>query len=276
MVADYHVHTSYCGHARGEIHEYIERAVSIGLDEIGFTDHLGRYYLSKSQRKKHWDWGIKDHDLPEYFDTLSKMKEKYKDQITVKIGLEIDYIKGAEETASEIMTRFPLDYTICSIHSLPGIGPKHLYQYKDRDPLPIYTEYFSAANDALKCGIFRVLAHLDFIWRYIPWPVEYSQQIYQNIKKTVETAANSPTLMEINVNGFIGEFQNKISNIRPFSFMTEEIARRNTGITIGSDAHEPKAVGYMFSEMFEYLTKQGIKTFCTFDDRDVLIHKIPL
>ena len=36
---DYHIHTKLCKHAEGEIHQYIESAISAGLAEIAFTDH---------------------------------------------------------------------------------------------------------------------------------------------------------------------------------------------------------------------------------------------
>ncbi|MCD4692171.1 MAG: PHP domain-containing protein, partial [Calditrichales bacterium] len=40
MTADYHIHTKLCKHARGEMEEYVEQALRIGLKEIAFTDHI--------------------------------------------------------------------------------------------------------------------------------------------------------------------------------------------------------------------------------------------
>lgn len=37
---DYHILTNLCGHATGEMEEYVERAIDFGLQEIGFSDHL--------------------------------------------------------------------------------------------------------------------------------------------------------------------------------------------------------------------------------------------
>ena len=39
LPADYHMHTPLCRHAAGEPVDYARRAVEIGLDEIGFSDH---------------------------------------------------------------------------------------------------------------------------------------------------------------------------------------------------------------------------------------------
>ena len=37
---DYQVHTSLCGHATGKMEEYVERAIELGLAEIGFSGHF--------------------------------------------------------------------------------------------------------------------------------------------------------------------------------------------------------------------------------------------
>ena len=39
-LADYHIHTKRCGHAIGEMEEYVKNAIRKGLREIGFSDHL--------------------------------------------------------------------------------------------------------------------------------------------------------------------------------------------------------------------------------------------
>ena len=37
--ADYHLHTSLCGHAAGDPAQYVAQAQKIGLSEVGFSDH---------------------------------------------------------------------------------------------------------------------------------------------------------------------------------------------------------------------------------------------
>ncbi len=274
MLADYHVHTAYCRHAKGSINEYIEKAIALGLNEIGFTDHLGRYYLTPSQKRKHWDWGIKDGDLPRYFDDLCTLKENYKKDIRISIGLEVDYVKGTEQTAAEIMSAYPLDYAICSVHCLPYFGWKHIFQYSDQDPLTLFTEYFSTVKDALNCGVFQVIAHMDLIWRYVPWDWENDTQMSELIRNTVQVAAKSPTIVEINANGYHWFTENNPDDNNPFAIMTEEIGKRNVLITLASDAHEPSSVGNHFTPMIKFLKKQGVHSFCTFDKKKLLKHDL--
>ena len=40
MLANYHTHTTRCGHAVGEDREYVETAIRRGLKVLGFSDHV--------------------------------------------------------------------------------------------------------------------------------------------------------------------------------------------------------------------------------------------
>src|SRR6187551_566321 len=49
-LVDYHIHTARCGHARGEMAAYVERAIQAGLPEMGFSDHIFLYWLPADRR----------------------------------------------------------------------------------------------------------------------------------------------------------------------------------------------------------------------------------
>jgi histidinol phosphatase-like PHP family hydrolase len=40
-LVDYHINTRLCGHARGELEDYLDEARAARLLELGFTDHCG-------------------------------------------------------------------------------------------------------------------------------------------------------------------------------------------------------------------------------------------
>ena len=76
---DYHMHTPLCGHAVGEPAEYVEQAIKVGLEEIGFSDHAPlvshedpRYTMNRGQ-------------LPIYHDMIEKTQKKFK-KFTIKLG----------------------------------------------------------------------------------------------------------------------------------------------------------------------------------------------
>jgi hypothetical protein len=100
----------------------------------------------------------------------------------VKIGLEIDYIEGAEDLLAPFFDNFSLDFCLCSIHCIPRFGWKHLSDYhSNTDNSEVYKEYFRLSRAALKSGLFHSLAHLDFIWRYLNWPVNEHEEMLSEI-----------------------------------------------------------------------------------------------
>ena len=66
--------------------EIIKTAISYGLDEIGISDH---FFTSKVFYQYQLE-GWLNEKWPKYISHLKDLKEKYKDQILVKTGIEID------------------------------------------------------------------------------------------------------------------------------------------------------------------------------------------
>src|SRR5262245_6540864 len=89
MPADYHMHTPLCHHATGEPVDYAARAVELGLSEIGFSDH------SPMERDDFDDWRMLSQDLDSYVAKVRMAQHKFP-QLTIKLGLEVDYIPGHE------------------------------------------------------------------------------------------------------------------------------------------------------------------------------------
>ncbi len=267
MIFDYHIHTPYCGHAKGKTVEYIEKAIELGFDEIGFAEHLGRYYLTRVQRRLYWDWGMDERNLLRYITELSDLRNLYSDRIKIKIGLEIDFIEGAEDMVTPFLDHFTFDYILGAIHCLPRFGWKHLADYKNYDEEEVFAEYFSCARAALRSKLFNSLAHIDFIWRYLRRPNSGAIRfLEEEIAATVQTAAETETCMEINANGYLWS-QMKIANgPDPFLALLGEIRNRGVSVTLGSDAHEPTLVGKSFREIIAMLQEYRIDGCMTFTE----------
>lgn len=261
MIADYHVHTPYCGHARGKTIQYAERAVELGLDELCFTDHLGRYYLSPSQRHRYWDWGISETRLDRYTAELEDIKALFAGTLPVRIGLEVDFIDGAEERLAPLLERFPFDFVLGSVHCLPRFGWHHLTRYARKPPEALYREYFACAENAASSGLFDSLAHLDFIWRYIPWPAALTDEILERIDSTVAAAAAADMAVEINANGYLWSTLSPGDGPDPFGWLVSRAAHHHVPVTLGSDAHSPEAVGAAFGDIVPYLADRGVTAY---------------
>jgi histidinol-phosphatase (PHP family) len=265
VVVDYHVHSPFCGHAHGKMVEYIETAIFAGMSELGFSDHLGRYYLGKAQRKRYWEWGMSERDLARYFNEVMDLKALYADRIIIRFGLEVDYIEGAEHLIENIIANYPFDYLLGSIHCIPALGWHHLSQYAKSDPDKTYQWYFSAARAAIRSGLFQSLAHLDFIWRYIIWPESRWQELSQYINDAVSVSKKSTTDIEINANGYIWSRANYAKGFDPFDLFLDILSKQKARITLGSDAHAPQMVAKVFPEIISLLKSKGLNQVSTFE-----------
>ena len=99
---DYHVHTSLCNHANGTMEQYIQSALSAGLSEICFLDHLtlhkGGKHLSMTP----------DY-VPLYYQSARQLAHAYRDDIRVKVGLEVDYDPNNAHHIKKIIAPFDFD-----------------------------------------------------------------------------------------------------------------------------------------------------------------------
>lgn len=87
----FHIHTYRCGHAEMVSDDvYIEKAISLGADSVWFSDHVPFPGDPFGNRMRY-------AELEEYLDTLSALKEKYKGQISVHIGLEAERVDGRDD-----------------------------------------------------------------------------------------------------------------------------------------------------------------------------------
>lgn len=274
-ISDFHIHSPYCGHAHGKIVDYIENAIKKGIKEICFTDHLDRYYLTKSQKKRYWNWGMDEKNLSRYIVELEDCRATYNKEIKVRIGLEIDYIEGAEELLKPIIEEYPFDFLLGSIHCLPSYGWRHLAQYSFKDSWPIFEAYFKTAKALISADIFDSFAHIDFIWRYTKWPYKKTKKVFDYIGEIIRTATSYSTAIEINSNGYLWS---EIYNIRgedPFIILLNKIEEYNVPITIGSDAHKPEYVGKTFDSIAQKLKNSGITNYFTFNKRRGKSNRIP-
>src|SRR5512133_3876864 len=104
---DYHIHTTYSD-GREEPEASIKAGIEAGLTEIGFSEHIT---LVPEKQK----WSMDPVRLPEYVILIEKLRKQYPG-IAVRMGVELDYLPGKEKELGEIVSAFPFDYVIGSVH----------------------------------------------------------------------------------------------------------------------------------------------------------------
>ena len=86
MKTNYHTHTTRCMHATGSDEDYVRSAIKGGFQVLGFSDHTPWKY------RTHYvaDMRMLPEELPDYVNSIQVLREKYHEQIDIKIGLECE------------------------------------------------------------------------------------------------------------------------------------------------------------------------------------------
>lgn len=148
MKRDGHIHTRFCPHGtKDSIEAYVERALSLGLEEISFTEHapLPDGFTDPTPLQ---DSAMSKDDLDEYFAVINKAKEKYAGKIIIRTGFEVDYIEGFESETAQFLNQVGpmLDDAILSVHFLKSDDGYDCVDYSPEHFKKMINDYGSVEN----------------------------------------------------------------------------------------------------------------------------------
>ncbi len=261
-LADYHVHTERCGHAVGKIDEYVERAKSAGLTEMGFSDHLPLFHTIDASLAMSWD------QFPLYLFDVRRLREN-QTEIKVKLGIEVDYFPKHAQQIGHLLAQHDFDYVFGSVHFLDGWGiddRRDIDRYGDYELEDIYKRYFDLLEKAAESQLFDILAHPDLVKKFFqlkPEPVDLYERV---IKRLAATGI----AIEVSSAGL----RKPCQEIYPSRAFLEICKRHDIPITLGSDAHAPDQVGFEFSSVLEEIRAAGYSEIALFKERQMTMVKI--
>lgn len=256
---DYHLHTRLCGHAEGEIEEYLERAVRMGIQEAGFSDHLPLYFLPPEKTIP--CYAMEEKDLPVYVEMIKYCAGR--SQVGVKLGIEADYVPGHEEKLSSLLASYPFDYVIGSVHFMDGWGfdnPAETEEYSRREIDQVYEQYFTLVQQAALTGLFDVMAHPDLIKKFGFRPTRDLTPLYEDTARVFNRAG---VCVEVNAAGL----RYPVQEIYPGPGLLKTFFEHGIPVTLGSDAHRPDQVGAGLMDALELVKNTGYKEVALFSER---------
>ena len=276
MLTDYHVHTQFSDDSVYPMEDVIKDAISLGLDEICITDHVD-YGI-----KVDWDSGqeiryrngepFANVDYPNYVAQIAELQAKYKDAITIKLGLEFGIQTHTIPQYEALFRRYPFDFIILSIHQ---VEDKEFWtqDFQQGRTQQEYNErYYEEMLQVVKnYKNYSVLGHMDLIKRYDKagiYPFEKLKPMIAEILKIVIADGKG---IEVNTSSHrygLTDSMPSAAILRLYKDLGGSI------ITIGSDSHAPAHLGTYIEEAKAQLREIGFNSFCTYDKMQPVFHPL--
>lgn len=224
MIANYHTHTFRCGHAKGEDEEYVKRAIEGGIKILGFADHApfpcnGEYKTG---------WRVPVEQAEEYVSSLRALREKYKEQITIYIGFEMEYYPKYFDEMLSFVKKAGAEYLILGEHYIGDEenGKIHcgLGQHDEKE----LTDYTDCVIEGMKTGKFLYVAHPDVL-KYVGSKEHYENQA----RRLCEASLELDVPLEINL---FGIYDNRHYPSDDFLKVAGQVGCK---MIFGFDAHNP-------------------------------------
>lgn len=248
LLCDSHVHTRFCGHATGEMEEYVQSAIRLGLQKILFLEHMEEGIISSY---KTW---LSEDDFDCYFAEGKRLRELYGSRIEIGLGVECGYNEGFGQAILSRLAKRHWDRIGISCHflKLPGL-PEHLNLFSRKGqnlemasrfiPEMLLDRYFRALHEGIRHLPGTHVCHLDGALRHVPG-VTLTASHYQMIDEILRTVKENGMAVELNTSGFA---------IRGEAFPTRRILEMalsyDIPLVLGSDAHKPTELARHFTDV---------------------------
>ncbi|MFZ5764606.1 MAG: histidinol-phosphatase HisJ family protein [Thermodesulfobacteriota bacterium] len=246
ITTDGHVHTRLCHHAHGEMEEYVDAAIAVGLRKIIFLEH---YETGISYFESTW---LTDENFVWYLEEGRRLADKYRDRIRVGVGVEVGANPDRLEETVKFLGRHRWERIGLSYHYLRegeqfvnvvSRRPANLELMEKIGYDHVADRYFAGLEKALAVIPATVVCHLDAVLRHCP-DFSFAPRHHAAMGSILAKMRRKGVALEINTSGF---------SLRGEQFPALPVIRRAVAMGIelfaGSDAHRPADVGRFFGRL---------------------------
>jgi histidinol-phosphatase (PHP family) len=265
VLVDLHAHTTLCNHATGTLEEYVEQAIVLGIGEFGFSEHSPWMYQNAEKLAPDFD------EMPEYFHRVESVQLHFmggttpgrRSRISIRLGIEMDYLPGKEDLAREYARTREFDFIIGSVHHIGTWGFDQESQkalYAQRDSREVYEEYFRLVINMISSGLFDIVGHIDLVKKFGYRPRDGYRDLQESV---VRALRESNMAVEVNTSGM----DRPVKECYPDQGFLKLMHENKIPVTLGSDAHAPSEVGRHFTEAVAMLKAVGYREVLTYEKR---------
>jgi histidinol-phosphatase (PHP family) len=266
VLTDYHLHlraddleaTAAEHFTEENVDRYLAAAEEHGIAELGVSEHVYRF----AQALEVWDHSFWREQAIDDLDAYAEFVRT----TSLRLGIEADFIPGAEDRMANLLEGRDFDYVVGSVHFLGNRAVDHEgYDVWEEvgDPDRVWSRYFETLAEAARSGLFDILAHPDLVkvWgRGRPAPDRDPRFFYE---PAVEAISESGIAVEVSTAGL----RKPVGEIYPSRSFAEMCVEAGAEFALSSDAHSPEHVGYGYEEAMGFLEGLGVERICLFEGR---------
>lgn len=253
IASTYHTHSTYSD-GKSSLEEMIKSAIDCGMKEIGFSDHAPMPFCC--------EWSIREQDVSNYINEIQALKEKYKDKITIYLGIEQDYYSTKPRSYEYILGSvhyvykngeyLPVDLSASAMQDFVN---KHY----DGDVYSYCEDYFELVGDLYNKTKCQIIGHFDLVTKFneqLPIIDINHPRYVKAYTSALDKLLKAPVIFEINT-GAISRGYRK--GPYPDDNMIDIIAKSGKPFAICSDSHSVNTVDFGLEKERERLEKKGYK-----------------
>ena len=231
FINSYHNHTARCHHAGGEDEEYVRAAIEAGYKTFGFADHAPHLYKNGYVSSVR----MLPSELEGYVCSIRALREKYKSDIDIYAGLELEYFPALFDDDMELYRAAGIEYVALAQHSVGNESiEERIDSFKLTSDADVLVAYVDQCIKGIRTGRFSFMAHPDVL-HYVGDDSFYVKEC----RRLINAAAEEGMPLELNMLGMATD------RYYPVPLFWRTVSEMGAAVIIGADAHSP---GRVFSQ----------------------------
>jgi histidinol-phosphatase (PHP family) len=200
-------------------------------------------------------------------DDLDAYCEFVREETDLRLGIEADFVPGAEDRIANLLDGRPWDYVVGSVHFLRDaaldLDEWDVWDAGD-DPDRVWRRYFETIAESARSGLYDIVAHPDLVKFWggeRPRPEGDLRRFYE---PAVEAFAETGVAVEVSTAGW----RKPVGELYPAPAFLEMVVEAGCPIALSSDAHVPEDLGYRYDDAVDLLARLGVGELCVFESRE--------
>ena len=252
-----HTHCTYCD-GKNTLEEMVLAAIDKGFSSLGFSSHC-------FSNLSYDECGIKTADDYEaYLSEVEALKQKYKNQISIYRGIELES-RIKDELYPNPDPR--LDYSIGSIHWFYLDSRHWEVDYKAEILLqakeafggfrPLIESYYNEVIEFAKHSSYSITGHIDLVTKFSElnsFGFENESWYRDAALSAAESVVKCGKLVEVNTGAISRGYR---TTPYPAPFILKRLAELNAPIIVTTDCHSANNIDIKYDETVSMLSSYG-------------------